>query len=139
MAYISNTQDVREEALNVLQVDEPDEDIQEEQAAAYDFVAGEIGDYASTHPRAAGIRKVETIVSAAFVLRHYSQYMEQSDKMLSTARLLLDQLKKGLTGPAADISNRFSTTLYSSYSAAMSENPLQTKVRPYSSMKPFYY
>jgi hypothetical protein len=139
MAYQSATSDVREEAGNILPIDFPDAEIQEEQQAAYDIISGEIGEYDETHPKIAGIKKIEIKLAASFVLDHFNQYKDAAVKKEEQAHKLLEYMKKGLAGGAADISDYFGITAYASYSAANSEDPEQTTIRPYSSMKPGYY
>ena len=103
---------------------------------AYDFISSVIGEYDEIHPKINGIEKIEIKLAASFVLDHFNQYKDKANEELQEANKLLEVLKGGLTGGAADITNLFSTTSYESYSAAMSEDPTQTTVRPYSSMRP---
>ena len=138
MVYQSATSDVREEAGNILEIDFSDAEIQEEQQAAYDIISGEIGEYDETHPKINGIKKIEIKLAASFVLDHFNQYKDASVKKSEQAHKLLEYMKKGLAGGAADISDYFATTSYQSYSAAESEDREQTTILPYSSMKPGY-
>ena len=103
---------------------------------AYDFISSVIGEYDESHPKINGIEKIEIKLAASFVLDHFNQYKDKANEELQEANKLLEVLKGGLTGGAADITNLFATTTYESYSAAMSEDPTQTTVRPYSSMRP---
>lgn len=138
MPYISNTEDVREESENILEIDKPDEDIIEAQEAAYDFISSqpEIGEYDINHPKADAIRQIETYLAASFVLTQFKQYADKAPQKRETALALLDMLKKGLV--TSDVGDYYSVTSYQSYSAAMSEDREQTTVPPYSSMKPGY-
>lgn len=136
MPYYADTSDVREESGNILEIDFSDEEIVEEQEAAYDFISSVIGEYDESHPKINGIEKIEIKLAASFVMDHFNQYKDKANEELTEAYKLLEVLKGGLTGGAADITNLFSTTTYESYSAAMSEDPTQTVVRPYSSMRP---
>ena len=104
---------------------------QEEQEASYDFISSVIGEYDESHPKINGIEKIEIKLAASFVMDHFNQYKDKANEELQEAYKLLEVLKGGLTGGAADITNLFSTTSYQSYSAAMSEDPTQTEVRPY--------
>jgi hypothetical protein len=136
MPHYADTTDVREEAGNILAVDFSDAEIVEEQEAAYDFISSEIGAYDDTHPKIAAIKKLEIKLAASFVMDHFSQYKEKAKQKQDESYRLLETLKKGLVGGAADVGDFFATTTYQSYSAAMSVDPTQTTVRPYSSMKP---
>jgi hypothetical protein len=137
MPFYSDTSDVREEAGNILPVDFSDDEIKEEQAAAYDFISSEIGEYNNDSPKIAAIKKLEIKLAASFVLDHFSQYKDKAKQKQDESYRLLDTLKKSLgPGGGADIGDLFSTTTYQSYSAAMSENREQTIIIPYSSMKP---
>jgi hypothetical protein len=136
MPHYADTTDVREEAGNILEEDFSDPEIVEEQEAAYDFISSVIGEYDQTHPKIAALKKLEIKLATSFVLDHFSQYKDKANEELAEANKLLEVLKGGLTGGAADITNLFSTTTYESYSAAMSEDATQTEVRPYSSMRP---
>jgi hypothetical protein len=139
MPYQSATSDVREESGNILDIDFSDAEIQEEQQAAYDIISGEIGEYDETHPKINGIKKIEIKLAASFVLDHFNQYKDAASKKAEQAHKLLEYMKKGLAGGAADISDYFAVTSYQSYSAAESEDPEQTTIVPYSSIRPGYY
>ena len=136
MAHYADTTDVREEAGNILVVDFSDAEIVEEQEAAYDFISSAIGAYDTSNSKIAALKKLEIKMAASFVLDHFSQYKDKASEKLNQAMKLLETLKLGLTGESADIGDRFSTTAYASYSAAMSEDRTQTTVLPYSSMRP---
>jgi hypothetical protein len=134
MPHFSDTEDVREEATRVWVEDFDDPDIVKEQDAAYAFVSAQVGPYDNTHPQIDGIRKLEQIKAAIFVLRHYSQYKDFADSKQAMFDSLLAEFKGSIAG--SDISNKHATTSYKSYSAAMSENREQTEVRPHSSINP---
>ena len=136
MAHYADTTDVREEAGNILVVDFSDPEIVEEQEASYDFISSAVGPYDDTNSKIAALKKLEIKLAASFVLDHFSQYKEKASEKLGQSMKLLETLKSGLEGGAADVGDKFSTTSYQSYSAARSENPQQTTVLPYSSMRP---
>jgi hypothetical protein len=138
MPHFSDTTDVREEAQNILAIDFSDAEILEEQEAAYDVISIQIGEYDATHPKINAIKKAEIKLAACFVLGHFKQYGDQKITKCDEAQRLIDAIKGGLTGAGADISDRFGTTTYQSWGAAKSEDPEQTEVIPYSSLRPGY-
>jgi len=134
MAFVSVTSDVREEATKAWVEDFDDANIIKEQQAAYSFLSQQIGVYDTNHANVDGIRKLEQLLAAVFVLGHYSQHKDFANEKYALFEKLLEKFKAGLTG--ADITNKFATTSYKSYSAAMAENREQTTVRPHSSINP---
>ena len=100
MPYYADTSDVREEAGNILEIDFSDEEIVEEQEAAYDFISSVIGEYDESHPKINGIEKIEIKLAASFVMDHFNQYKDKANEELQEAYKLLEVLKGGLTGGA---------------------------------------
>ena len=82
MPYYADTSDVREEAGNILEIDFSDEEIVEEQEAAYDFISSVIGEYDESHPKINGIEKIEIKLAASFVMDHFNQYKDKANEEL---------------------------------------------------------
>lgn len=134
MSYQAATSDVREECRNILTVDISDLEIQEEQAAAYDFLSGVIGEYGPTSPKLDAIKKLEIILAASFVMRPYN--VQKADEKQSQFKALLEMLQSAM-GADGDFDFKYAVTAYGSYPAAFKEDP-DTLTRSYKSTNIFH-
>jgi hypothetical protein len=131
MPYQSATSDVREECRNILPEDISDTEIQEEQAAAYGFLSGVLGEYDANTPKIDAIKKLEIILAASFVMKPYNT--QKADEKQSQFKALLEMLQSGM-GAGGDVVFRHAVTTYGSYVAAHQEDP-DTDVRYYKSTR----
>ena len=135
MPFQSVTSDVREEAGNVLTIDFPDLDIQKEQAAAYGFLRNRVGEYDATNDDIDALRKLEQILAAYFVLRHFPNRKQEADDILNLFKTLFEEFG-GVLGGEPDIDFTYAFTSYGSWPAAFQENQ-DTETRPYKSTNVF--
>ena len=129
--YISVTQDVRELAGSVVDAQFPDTEIQEEQKAAYNYIAIYIHkyDWSSTDAEYLAIQKLEAQLAKCFILEHYGgpQYAQMIDAQMNKINKALDAIKDNMVTVSPDEGDTITRTDYRSW-VLNPEYPYESKL-----------
>ncbi len=117
--YISNTTDVRELAGSVIDNQFPDTEIQEEQKAAYNYIAiyTHKYDWDSDDAEFLAIQKLEAQLAKCFILEHYGGpgYAQIIDAQMAKINKALDAIKDNMITVSPDEGETITRTDYKSW------------------------
>ena len=131
--YISNTQDVRELASSVVPPDFPDDEVIEEQKAAFNYICiyTHKFDWSPNDPEYSMIQKLETQLAACFILDHYgNQRFEYGvNQQMANINMLLEKVFQNLTSPTIEDEELITSTAYKSW-RLNADFPYNSKLDP---------
>ena len=117
--YVSVTQDVRELAGSVVDAQFPDSEIQEEQKAAYNYIAiyTHKYDWDTDDAEFLAIQKLEAQLAKCFILEHYGGpgYAQIIDAQMNKINKALDAIKDNMVTVSPDEGETITRTDYKSW------------------------
>ena len=119
--YISVTQDVRELAGSIIADTSqfPDTEIQEEQRAAYNYIAiyTHKSDWSSSDPEFYILQKLEAQIAKCFIQEHYGgpSYSQIIDAQMEKINKALDNIKDNMETVTEDEGDTITRTDYKSW------------------------
>jgi len=117
--YISNTTDVRELAGSVVPAQFPDDEIKEEQKAAYNYISiyTHKYDWDEDDAEFLAIQKLEAQLAKCFILEHYGgpAYAQMIDAQMNKINKALDAIKDNMVTVSPDEGETITRTDYKSW------------------------
>ena len=117
--YLSVTQDVRELAGSILPARFPDTEIQEEQKAAYNYIAiyTHKYDWDMDDPEALALQKLEAQLAKCFIQEHFGgpSYSQMIDAQMTKINKALDAIKDNMVTTTEDQEESVTRTDYKSW------------------------
>ena len=117
--YISNTTDVRELAGSVVPAQFPDDEIKEEQKAAYNYISiyTHKYDWDEDDAEFLAIQKLEAQLAKCFILEHYGgpAYAQMIDAQMNKINKALEAIKDNMTTVTEDDEASVTRTDYKSW------------------------
>jgi len=117
--YLSNTTDVRELAGSILPARFPDTEIQEEQKAAYNYIAiyTHKYDWDSDDPEFPALQKLEAQLAKCFIQEHFGgpSYSQMIDAQMAKINKALEAIKDNMATVTDDEEESVTRTDYKSW------------------------